>query len=415
MIKKTIINSWQNLTILEKKTFFPDTIRNSIHGLFQTLSPTLFLLILIQYYEGGDFLNSLIVSGGALGLISGLFVPYLFFHMKMKISKLLSIISLTSSLFLFAAAWVKHVELYSILIVLFIFFYFLRIPLQSAIYASNYNIKRRAVLTSPGIMISTIVAFSTSLILGNYLEDDLLRYRLVLSISSIVFALSAIYLTKIPSESLTSLKSRRSGSPLKLLKLIFDYPVFGLVLFSWFFLGFANHATVPLRVLYLAEEERGLGLSPEKVLFILGVIPAITQFSFSFLWAKLFDKMHFLNLRIILNIFMMFGLGIFFLTTNIYIIILGVVLMNICLSGSPYIWHLWVTKIAPEGKSSDFMAVHTFLTGIRGLIGPFLAMWFIQKNSISTMSIISVALIFTSIIILFAIKFKYFKSNKLAE
>ena len=39
-------------------------------------------------------------------------------------------------------------------------------------------------------------------------------------------------------------------------------------------------------------------------------------------------------------------------------------------AGGDIAWNLWVTKYAPPERTADYMAVHVFLTGLRGLVAP---------------------------------------------
>ena len=38
---------------------------------------------------------------------------------------------------------------------------------------------------------------------------------------------------------------------------------------------------------------------------------------------------------------------------------------------------MWVTKFAPPERVADYMSVHTFFTGVRGVIAPTIAFYFI--------------------------------------
>jgi hypothetical protein len=54
---------------------------------------------------------------------------------------------------------------------------------------------------------------------------------------------------------------------------------------------------------------------------------------------------------------------------------------------------LWVTKFAPPHLVADYMSVHTFFTGVRGVLAPLLAFQLIAVVSVATMGIICTALI----------------------
>ena len=40
---------------------------------------------------------------------------------------------------------------------------------------------------------------------------------------------------------------------------------------------------------------------------------------------------------------------------------------------------MWVTKFAPPGRVADYMSIHTFFTGVRGLIAPLVAFHLIAR------------------------------------
>ena len=50
-------------------------------------------------------------------------------------------------------------------------------------------------------------------------------------------------------------------------------------------------------------------------------------------------------------------------------------LMGWGMGGGNVAWAMWVTKYAPKDRTADYMSVHTFLTGTRGLIGPVIAFY----------------------------------------
>ena len=55
------------------------------------------------------------------------------------------------------------------------------------------------------------------------------------------------------------------------------------------------------------------------------------------------------------------------------LLIIGSALFGLAMGGGAIAWSLWVTKLAPAEKTADYMSVHTFLTGFRGIIGPQVA------------------------------------------
>ena len=81
------------------------------------------------------------------------------------------------------------------------------------------------------------------------------------------------------------------------------------------------------------------------------------------------------------------GLGvaivIFFTSDNWNQFVVASFIYGVMAAGADVAWHLWVTKIAPPERVADYMASHTFLTGVRGALGPvigFLALEYFSKD-----------------------------------
>ena len=61
-------------------------------------------------------------------------------------------------------------------------------------------------------------------------------------------------------------------------------------------------------------------------------------------------------------------------------------LTGLSLAGGNVAWALFVTKLAPEHAVAEYMSVHTFLTGIRGVAAPFIAYAMVRWWSFSVMA-----------------------------
>ena len=69
-------------------------------------------------------------------------------------------------------------------------------------------------------------------------------------------------------------------------------------------------------------------------------------------------------------------------------------------------WSLWVTKFAPENRVADYMSVHTFFTGVRGVLAPLTAFQLAKTLSLSTLGIVSAILIlFATLLLIPEIRF----------
>ena len=188
--------------------------------------------------------------------------------------------------------------------------------------------------------------------------------------------------------------------PLGNLKYAFKDKEFGYVLLTWFIMGFANLWVLPLRVDYVTSSTYGIEGSAMFVAIIITVIPDFMRLVFIPLWARLFDKMNFIVLRMILNTTFGLGIALFFLTKDTYIIAAGSALIGIAFAGGSVAWNLWVTKYSPPGKVTAYMSVHVGLTGIRGTIGPLVGFWAVGYLGPFNIGMISFALMIVATVML---------------
>jgi MFS family permease len=78
----------------------------------------------------------------------------------------------------------------------------------------------------------------------------------------------------------------------------------------------------------------------------------------------------------------------------------GAIVFGISNAGGDIAWSLWVTKFAPENRVADYMSVHTFFTGVRGLLAPITAFQLAKTLPLTTLGWVSAGLIFASIALL---------------
>ncbi len=55
-----------------------------------------------------------------------------------------------------------------------------------------------------------------------------------------------------------------------------------------------------------------------------------------------------------------------------------------------------MTKVAPPERVADYMSVHTFSTGLRGLVGPLAGFHLVTVVGIIPLAIVSASMIFVS-------------------
>ncbi len=381
------------LSTTERRTYVLDSTRGAVDGVLLSLEQSVFLLVAIQFFAVADIYTSLITSSRFIGLFMTVFLPSLFGRRGWTKSFLVGTNTLLAGCFLILSAtdevfFVPGIVLHLILIAV-------RTPLLTAIYEENYAKNRRGRLYSTGVMLSIICGLATGFISANLLEKDITLYRILFIFIGLLTIISGLLFLKVPSDKL-----RENNHPLKDLKLLVRNKLFGLMSLSWSIVGFANLWSLPLRVVHLADPERGLNFSPFLVILVLSIFPNLIRILLNYYWAGHFDRHHFLRMRITLNVFIAGGILIFFLGKTLIAVSIGSIIMSIGFAGGAYLWNLWVMKIAPPGETQHYMTAHTFLAGLRGMVSPFLGVFAAQIVNLQGIGIISFGIMFAGSLVL---------------
>ena len=134
-------------------------------------------------------------------------------------------------------------------------------------------------------------------------------------------------------------------------------------------------------------------MSVGTIALLTGVIPNLARLVLSPVWGHLFDHMNFFTLRITLNLGFAIGILTFFTTGSTMGLVAGAIVYGISNAGGDVAWSLWVTKFAPANRVADYMSVHTFLTGVRGVGAPLLAFLSVSHLSVGILAAICAGLI----------------------
>jgi MFS family permease len=276
------------------------------------------------------------------------------------------------------------------------------IPLLTQIYQENYPERERGKLFSRTFMIRIASAAAFSELAGRLLTGHMERFRWLLVVFALAFAFAGWCVARIPSQPL----SVSGGThPFRALRFVRDDALFRRTLVMWMIMGFANLMIGPLRVDYLANAKHGVTwnghpLTTAEIALLVGVIPNLARLVMSPVWGWLFDRMNFFILRILLNTGFALGMLSFFGGNHVAWLIGGAIIYGISHAGGDVAWSLWVTKFAPSERVADYMSVHTFFTGVRGVLAPLVVFQLAQHLSVVVISWIGAGMIFVATLIL---------------
>jgi hypothetical protein len=282
------------------------------------------------------------------------------------------------------------------------------IPLLTQIYQDNYPEDRRGKLYSRAVMLRIAVNAAFSEFAGQLLNVNIAHSRGLLLVFAAAFGFAAWCLSRYPSRPL----HYAGGSlPYRALRFARDDRLFRHTLICWMLMGFANLMMLPLRVEYLGNPKYGLQLDIRQIALVIGVVPNVARLLMSQVWGWLFDRMNFFALRVVLNLGFAVSIVTFFMSDTLTGLIAGAIIFGVANAGGDVAWGLWVTKLAPPERVADYMSVHTFFTGVRGVLAPVVAFQIAGRLPLSTIGWICAAMIAVASAMLLP-EIKWFRSAR---
>ncbi len=371
-------------------------------GILETAGGTFLLLIAVRWYQAGALAKALVAGGGSFGLMLG---PWLVARVETAgwpVAKAAARVAVLGAIGFVIMALVPALPVFVVGAVLTMAASAAAVPLMTQIYQENYPERQRGKLFSRTFMIRIATAAAFSEIAGRILSANLDYFRLLLIVFAAAFAFASFCLGRLPSRPLVA-----SGGthPFRALRFVRDDALFRRTLVMWMLMGFANLMILPLRVEYLANPKYGVTwggqlLTTAQIALLVGVIPNLARLVMSPVWGWLFDRMNFFVLRIVLNAGFALGMLSFFGGNHLAWLIVGAIIYGISNGGGDVAWGLWVTKFAPPERVADYMSVHTFFTGLRGVLAPMVAFQLVAHWSLAAISWLGAGMIVAATLLL---------------
>jgi MFS family permease len=396
-------------------TYRYEKFRAATSGILETASTTFLLLIAVRALEAGATAKALVAGGGSFGLMLSPVVVSLVARSGWTTAAAASAIAAAGAVCFIVTALVPTLPVFVIGSVLGTAASASAVPLLTQIYQENYPDKMRGHLFSRTVMIRIAMAALFSHLAGRALSGRLDSYQYLLLVFAAALGMGSFWLSRYPSRRLTAVGGTH---PLRSLRFAREDAMFRRTLICWMLMGFANLMMLPMRVEYLANPKYNLTLTAAQIAFLTGVVPNVARLIMSPIWGWLFDRMNFFVLRIILNVGFAIGILAFFTSGDWNGLVLGSVVFGIANAGGDVAWSLWVTKFAPPDHVADYMSVHTFFTGLRGVVAPLAAFHAVRSMEIQSLGLVAAVMILISILLLLPeIKFGRFgrKAGALVE
>ena len=379
-------------------TFQQERKRAIAQGILESASSTFLLLIAIQWYNAGFIAKSLLASSANCGMLLSVPVVAWVAKRQWKLTQAAAGFAFVGGLCFLIAALFPSLPSLVIGGLLGLIASSCLIPLMTQVYQYHYPENTRGRLFSKTNRYRILAAILFSDLAGRFLTGRLETHPTLLACYALALFSMAHFLAQIPSNPLSI---QKFPHPLQAFRHLKQDHFFRWTLYCWMILGFANLMMVALRVDYLASSQHGLHMNPTQIALLVGVVPNVARLLMSGIWGWLFDHVNFYRLRMILNLSFAIATLTFFTGNTMNGLLLGAIFYGIGIAGGDVAWSLWVTKFSPPKLVAEYMSIHLFLTGIRGIVAPSVGFWIVAHYSISTAAWTGAILILISTAMLF--------------
>ncbi|MGK0176784.1 MAG: MFS family permease [Lentimonas sp.] len=377
-------------------TYRNDVLKAPFYGVLEAGWSTFVLLIAIRQFNAPENYKAFIVGASSIGFLLTPLTIYFAAKWQFRPSLVSACMFSLTALLILGATVIQSLLLFTAFMMTSQITAVQQGPLITQIYAENYPASQRGSRMVMPFILASISTILFSLAGGWLLDESMNYYRFLLWIMALSAVAYSWVTNRIPSAPLSI---KIVGNPWQNISLIWKDRFFGCLLGSWMLLGLGNLITIPIRVEYLANPVYNINLDNVSIAFLLVVVPSIARIISTKIWGRLFDKLHLITIRNILNVFFLLGMVCFFFTDNMIVLTVAMTFVGLSLSGGKIIWHLWVTKIAPPEKVSAYMSVHMVLNGFRGTLAPFIGYWILSKSAPQSVALTGMLLIFISMIL----------------
>jgi MFS family permease len=365
-------------------------------GVYESTQNVFLLLIVVRWFHGSPVEKSLVASAAQSGLLLAPLVLFALRVARMSVARGASVLLWLAAFAMVGASLSESSQQFVLFATAAVMSFAAATPLFTTVYAHNYSPTTRGRDFAESNAIRVGCSVLSALGAGWFLSGNIGGYYYLLWLVALGLAASAILAARLPGHTLIT-EARPLLACFRYLK---TDRVLRETTVAWMLLGFGVLMMVPLRVEYLAHERHGLVMSEAEIAILLSIVPNVARLISGPLWGRIFDVVDFFTLRIILNCTFLISTVGFFATDSWLALLISAVILGVGTSGGDLAWNLWVTKFAPLDRVSDYMAVHVFFTGVRGVIAPPVGFFLLQHFSLQQLSLLSAALIGVSMLVL---------------
>lgn len=351
------------------RTFRLDLCRAVPAGLVETLVTTFAVLIAVRHFQLSPSSKAALVAATSAGYLGSLFMVALVARRGWPPQKVAAGLWLgTAVSFGVVALAPASAPVFLASLVVAAFLPPLAVPLIAGILNANYGPDQRGKLFSYASMARMATAMLAAVAIGAWLDRGIERFPVLfagyagcaIAVAWCFWRMEAPPTVARPARWLAGFGHARRDR------------AFAKLLLVWMLIGMGNLISVAVYVEFAANPIYGLDLSSAAVGGLTSTLPSVCAILSIIGWGRLFDRGHFYRVRGLINLLFVAATLCYFAGANALWMAAGMAAHGLARAGGDVSWNLWVTKFARPDQVAEYMSVHAFLTGLRGMVAPFI-------------------------------------------
>lgn len=353
----------------QRRTFRLEMLRSVPAGFISTAFTTFAVYVAIRFLDLPPLMKGAILGSGSFGLLLSLFVVQIVRRIGWTVNRMAAVLWVVSGAGFQVAAFSQDAPtVYFVSVCVAAVAFGAGSPLLSQIYRKHYQDESRGHLFSLSSLIKSSVAAGAGWGFGLWVESgDIFLLFTVYAASCLVMACCVTAVAPVrlrASNRLQWFDAFQHASA--------DRP-FRKLLVAWMILGMGNLISMALFVEYIGNPRYGYALSADQTGLITSTIPMFLTMATVVPWGWVFDRLPFYRVRAAINLIFVAGILIYYLGGTFTSLMVGIAIHGIARSGGEVLWSLWTTRFTDSDRLIEYQSVHTFFTGVRGVLAPLLA------------------------------------------
>lgn len=255
------------------------------------------------------------------------------------------------------------------------------VTIRTSVWRANYPDADRAKIAGRLATVHVCVLALAGFIIGESLDLSIHAFRFIFPAFAVCGLVGAALYLRIRlrgqnrlmrAERAETRTERPSLNPLAVIDVLRNDKAYARYMVVQFIFGIGNLMIGPTLAIILSDQ---FETSYVTAILVTTIIPLVVMPVAIHFWAPLLDRWHVITFRSIHS--WSFVLASFLLFAGVqlhlfWVLMVAAAVLGIGFGGGMLAWNLGHQHFAPPHRDSQYMSVHVMLTGVRGVVAPYL-------------------------------------------